>query len=139
MPVYSSSFQIKTKGFCDIQDITERVEGVISTSKLLNGIALVFVSGSTAGVTTIEYESGVIEDLKRAIERIAPQNIHYDHDARWGDGNGFAHVRASLIGPSLAVPFNDGELNLGTWQQVILIDFDNRPRSREVNVQVVGE
>jgi secondary thiamine-phosphate synthase enzyme len=139
MPVYSSSFQIKTKGFCDIQDITERVEGVISTSKLLNGIALVFVSGSTAGVTTIEYESGVIEDLKRAIERIAPQNIHYDHDARWGDGNGFAHVRASLIGPSLAVPFNDGKLNLGTWQQVILIDFDNRPRSREVNVQVVGE
>ncbi len=139
MPVYSSSFQIKTKGFCDVQDITEKVREIVSSSKILDGIALVFVSGSTAGVTTIEYESGVIEDLKKAIERIAPHNIHYDHDARWGDGNGFAHVRASLIGPSLAVPFKGGELNLGTWQQVILIDFDNRPRSREVNVQLVGD
>jgi secondary thiamine-phosphate synthase enzyme len=104
-----------------------------------NGLVTVFVPGSTAGITTIEYEPGVVEDLKKAIERLAPQNIHYDHDARWGDGNGFAHVRASLLGPSLTVPFQEGNLLVGTWQQIVLVDFDNRPRNREIIVQVTGE
>ncbi len=139
MAIFSSTFQIKTTGFCDIHEITAKVENILSTSKLVNGVVIVFVPGSTAGITTIEYESGVIEDLKKAIERLAPQNIHYDHDTRWGDGNGFAHVRASLIGPSLSVPIINGDLQLGTWQQIVLIDFDNRPRTREVVVQVVGE
>jgi len=139
MAVYSSTFQIKTNGFNDIRDITSGVDGAIGKSSISNGIVMVFVPGSTAGITTIEYEPGVVADLKKAIERIAPQNIHYDHDARWGDGNGFSHVRASLIGPSLSVPIVNGDLKLGTWQQIILIDFDNRPRTREVCIQVVGE
>ncbi|MDI6766118.1 MAG: secondary thiamine-phosphate synthase enzyme YjbQ [Bacteroidota bacterium] len=137
--VLSSAFQIKTSGFNDVHDITAKVESILSKIKIINGIVNVFVPGSTAGITTIEYEHGVIEDLKRAIERLAPQNIHYDHDARWGDGNGFAHVRAALLGPSLSIPFTNGDLQLGTWQQIVLIDFDNRPRTREVCVQIVGE
>ena len=139
MAVYSSVFQIKTDGFSDIKEITPKVENAISKSNISNGIATVFVPGSTAGITTIEFEPGVVEDLKKAIERIAPQNIHYNHDARWGDGNGFAHVRASLLGPSLSVPIVDGDLQLGTWQQIVLIDFDNRSRTREIFVQVIGE
>jgi len=139
MPVQSFTFQLKTKGFSDTHDITPKVQEFLSRSKLTNGTATVFVPGSTAGITTIEFESGVIEDLKKAIDRMAPQNMHYDHDARWGDGNGFAHVRAALLGPSLSVPFKDSELQLGTWQQIVLIDFDNRPRNREVLIQIVGE
>jgi len=139
MAVNSSTFQIKTDGFSDVRDITSKVESAIVKSNIANGIATVFIPGSTAGITTIEYEPGVIEDLKKAIERLAPQDIHYDHDARWGDGNGFAHVRASLIGPSLSVPIVDGDLQLGTWQQIVLIDFDNKPRTREMYVQIVGE
>jgi len=139
MPVRSFSFQLKTRGFSDVHDLTPKVRDLLKSAGLANGLVTVFVPGSTAGITTIEFESGVIEDLKRAIERIAPQGIHYDHDARWGDGNGFSHVRAALLGPSLTVPFTQGELQLGTWQQIILIDFDNRPRHRSVTVQVVGE
>jgi secondary thiamine-phosphate synthase enzyme len=139
MPVQSFSFQLKTQGFSDVHDLTSKVQDLLKSSRLTHGIVTVFVPGSTAGITTIEFESGVIEDLKKAIERIAPQNIHYDHDARWGDGNGFSHVRAALLGPSLTVPFSYGKLQLGTWQQIILIDFDNRPRRREILVQVVGE
>lgn len=138
MNVYSSTIEVSTKGFSDVHDLTHNVESIVKKSELKNGLVTVFVSGSTAGVTTIEYESGAIHDLQKAIERIAPQNIHYAHDARWGDGNGFAHVRAALLGPSLTVPFSNGELHLGTWQQIILIDFDNRARRREVIVQVVG-
>jgi secondary thiamine-phosphate synthase enzyme len=100
---------------------------------------LIFVPGSTAALTTIEHESGVIEDLKEAIERLAPENLHYRHDTRWGDGNGHAHVRAALLGPSLTIPIIEGKLVLGTWQQVILCDFDNRPRKRQVVVQVSGK
>ncbi len=139
MAVYSSVFQIKTDGFSDIKEITPKVENAIGKSNISNGIAVVFVPGSTAGITTIEFEPGVIEDLKKAIERLAPQNIHYDHNARWGDGNGFAHVRAALLGPSLSVPFSDGQMCLGTWQQIVLVDFDNRSRTREIFVQVIGE
>jgi len=139
MEVYSSTFQIKTDGFSDVKDVTPKVEDVISKSNISKGVAIVFVPGSTAGITTIEYEPGVVEDLKKAIERLVPQNIHYDHNARWGDGNGFAHVRAALLGPSHSIPIVDGDLRLGTWQQIVLIDFDNRPRAREVCVQILGE
>jgi secondary thiamine-phosphate synthase enzyme len=130
---------VETRGYADVQDLTPSVRTLLKKTGMRNGLVTVFVPGSTAGITTIEYEPGVVEDLKKAIERLAPQNIHYDHDARWGDGNGFAHVRASLLGPSLTVPFQEGNLLVGTWQQIVLIDFDNRPRNREIIVQVTGE
>ena len=100
---------------------------------------MVFTPGSTAGLTTIEYETGAISDLKDAIARIAPEGMAYAHDARWGDGNGFSHVRAALLGPSLALPLREGALVTGTWQQIVLIDFDNRPRSRRVEIQIIGD
>ena len=99
----------------------------------------VFVPGSTAGITTIEYESGAVRDFQEAIERIAPKSIHYHHDQRWGDGNGYSHVRAALLGASLTVPFSSSKLLLGTWQQIILVDFDNRPRTRNILLQIIGE
>ncbi len=139
MAVKSISFQIKTKGRTDIHDITDRVQQELSASEIQNGTVTLFVPGSTAGVTTVEYESGVLNDLKMAVERLAPEGIHYDHDARWGDGNGFSHVRAALLGASLSVPFNNSRLILGTWQQIVIIDFDNRPRSRNVLIQIVGD
>ncbi len=138
MAVKSTSFQINTKGKTDILDITNKVQEEVSASEIKDGTATLFVPGSTAGVTTIEYESGALMDLKRALERLAPEGIHYDHDSRWGDGNGFSHVRAALLGASLSVPFNDRRLLLGTWQQIVIIDFDNRPRSRNVLIQIVG-
>jgi secondary thiamine-phosphate synthase enzyme len=112
----------------------------VRKSGLQRGVVTVFVVGSTAAVTTVEYEPGLVEDdLAAAFERLAPKDIDYAHNERWGDGNGYAHVRASLIGPSLAVPFVEGKLVCGTWQQIVLVDFDNRPRSRRVVVQMVGE
>ena len=139
MNVCSFHFQVQTLGYTDMHDITHSVQELLTQSGLQGGIATVFVPSSTAGITTLEFESGAINDLKRAIERIAPEGIRYDHDARWGDGNGFAHVRAALLGPSLSLPFTRGKLELGTWQQIILIDFDNRPRGREIKVQLVGD
>lgn len=139
MSVKTSSFSISTTGFCDIHDITPNLQESLRASGLDSGIACTFVPGSTAGITSIEYEPGVLNDLKSAIEKIAPSNIHYDHDARWGDGNGFSHIRAALLGASFSVPFSNGRLFLGTWQQVVLIDFDNRPRNREVVIQLYGE
>jgi secondary thiamine-phosphate synthase enzyme len=139
MGVYSTSIRLATKGETDVIDITEEVRRAVAESPASSGIVAVFVPGSTAGVTTIEYESGAVKDLKAAVERIAPRGIHYHHDARWGDGNGFAHVRAALLGPSLTVPFASRKPLLGTWQQIVLVDFDNRPRTREVIIQVVGE
>jgi len=136
---FSQTFTVMTQGFNDTHDITPKVEEIMRKANLVSGVATVFVSGSTAGITTIEFESGVVEDLKKAIERLAPQDIHYDHDRRWGDGNGFSHVRAALLGPSLSIPVTGGDLQLGTWQQIVLIDFDNRPRQREIIVQLVGE
>ncbi|MBA4393593.1 MAG: secondary thiamine-phosphate synthase enzyme, partial [Desulfobacca sp.] len=106
---------------------------------LTDGIVTVFVPGSTAGITTIEFESGAIEDLKEAFERLIPQGIHYDHNQRWGDGNGFSHVRAAFCKPSLTVPFANQKLLLGTWQQIVLLDFDNRPRNRRIVLQCMGE
>lgn len=139
MAVFSSEFQLSTQGWNDVHDVTPKVTDALKSVKVQNGILTVFVSGSTAGITTIEYEPGVVEDLKNAINRLIPGNIHYDHDARWGDGNGFAHVRASLIGPSISVPVVKGTLQLGTWQQVVVIDFDNRPRTRKICISIVGD
>ncbi len=139
MPVESAGFSLKMQGFGDIADVTAQVAEAVRNSKLSDGIVNVSIAGSTAGITTIEYESGVVWDLQEAIERIAPQGMGYQHDARWGDGNGFAHVRAALIGASLSVPFTDKRLGLGTWQQIVLLDFDNRSRSRQVYLQMVGE
>ncbi len=137
--VLSDAISLSTKGFGDIQDITPPVTAFVERSKIREGMVTVFCPGSTGAVTTIEYESGVLEDLKKAIERIAPSNIPYAHDQRWGDGNGFSHVRAALIGPSLTIPIVQGKLALGTWQQIVFIDFDNRSRRRNIAVQVMGE
>jgi secondary thiamine-phosphate synthase enzyme len=127
-----------TTGKTDLVDITREVSLRIRESGISEGSVLIFVPGSTAALTTIEYESGVIEDLREAISRLAPENLPYRHDARWGDGNGYSHVRAALLGPSLTIPVIAGKPALGTWQQVILCDFDNRPRNRQVVVQVSG-
>ena len=136
---FEDGFVIETKGRTDILDVTPQVEDAVSRSGVRSGIVLVFVPGSTAGLTTMEYESGAVADLKDAIARIAPEGMAYAHDARWGDGNGFSHVRAALLGPSLALPLREGALVTGTWQQIVLIDFDNRPRSRRVEVQIIGD
>ena len=137
--VYSATIQLNTKGFTDIIDITGRVESIVSSSNIINGSVTVFCKGSTGTITTIEFESGVVKDLQKAIEKIAPSNIPYDHDRRWGDGNGFSHVRAALMKPSLSIPLIEGKMTLGTWQQIVFIDFDNRPRERSIIVQVIGE
>ena len=139
MSVKSVSFQVKTSGRTDILDITNKVLKEVSESGITDGTATVFIPGSTAGITTIEYESGVVNDLKKAIEKLAPAGIHYEHDSRWGDGNGYSHVRAALLGASLSVPFNKSDLKLGTWQQIVVLDFDNRPRSRNILIQIVGD
>jgi len=130
---------LQTKGHCDIIDITRQVEQQVAETNVNNGAVTIFVSGSTAGITTIEFEPGLITDLQEMWQRIAPENVPYHHDRRWGDGNGYSHVRASLLGASLVVPFSDKRLALGTWQQIVLVDFDNRPRSRQLILQIMGE
>ncbi|MCD6358697.1 MAG: YjbQ family protein [Dehalococcoidia bacterium] len=135
----TKKIQLDTNGNCDIIDITQQISNEIEGSNLETGIVTVFVAGSTAGVTTIEYESGLIADIKLFFENIAPQSIHYNHNIRWNDGNGHAHIRASILGPSITIPFTQKSLMLGTWQQIILIDFDNRPRSRQVILQLIGD
>ena len=129
----------KTAGFCDIIDITAKVRQHIETEKIRNGLVILFVSGSTAALTTIEYEPGLIRDLKEFVEKYIPSDRRYHHDDRWGDDNGFSHLRASLFGPSLAIPIENRRLCLGTWQQIVLLDFDNRARTREISVQLMGE
>lgn len=139
MKIFTAKLTQKTQGFCDIIDITAKVRDVIEKEKVQRGQATLFVSGSTAALTTIENESGLVQDLKEFVEKLIPSNKRYHHDARWGDDNGFSHLRASLFGPSLAVPIENGRPLLGTWQQVVLLDFDNRPRTREITVQLIGE
>ena len=136
---YSETISLSTKGFSDIIDITDRVVSVVGHSRIKDGLVTVFCPGSTGSITTIEYESGVLRDLQNAIEKAAPSNIPYEHDKRWGDGNGFSHVRAALMKPSLSIPMIKGRLTLGTWQQIVFIDFDNRKRERNLIVQIVGE
>ena len=126
-------------GFCDIVDITAKVKEHIECENIRSGLASLFVSGSTAALTSIEYEPGLIQDLKDFVEKYIPSDRRYHHDDRWNDDNGFSHLRASLFGPSLTIPIENGRLCLGTWQQVILLDFDNRPRTREIVVQIIGE
>ena len=136
---FSDTISLSTKGLGDIIDITDRIDSVIRHSKIENGLVTVFCPGSTGAITAIEYESGVLRDLQKTIERIAPSNIPYEHDKRWGDGNGFSHVRAALMKPSLTIPLIEGKLTLGTWQQIIFIDFDNRSRERNILIHVIGE
>ena len=130
---------VNTRGDGDTINITSEVEHAIRSSALSDGVVVLFVVGSTAGLTTIEYEPGAVADLNRMFEKIAPRNAEYEHHLRWHDDNGHSHVRAALLGPSLSVPFAGGKLTLGTWQQIILVDFDTRPRRREVVVQLMGE
>ena len=139
MKVISDSLGFSTEGFNDMKDLTGDVSKKLAENKLQNGIVNLFVPGSTGGLTTIEYESGLVQDFSELMEKIIPSNVTYHHDARWGDGNGFSHVRSSLLGPSLTVPFSDGTLNLGTWQQIVFLDFDNRSRSRTILLQFIGE
>lgn len=139
MKVKTTSISLDTKGFGHMIDLTEQLRAILKKEELFCGAALVFVPGSTGAVTTIEYEPGLIEDLPEFFERILPSDKSYHHDLTWHDGNGYAHLRASLLGPDLWVPFEKGELLLGTWQQVVFVDFDNRPRHREIIVQLLGE
>jgi len=136
--LFSDTIEINTKGFSDTIDITDKVNTIVEMSRIDNGLVTVFCKGSTGTVTTIEYESGVINDLQRVLEKIAPSNVPYEHDKRWGDGNGFSHVRAALMKPSLSIPLIDKKLFLGTWQQIVFIDFDNRARHRTIVVQIIG-
>ena len=137
--IHTKKLSEKTSGFCDIIDITTRVQEQVEKEKIERGLVSLFVSGSTAALTTIEHEPGLVRDLKEFVEQLIPSNRRYHHDDRWGDDNGFSHLRASLFGPSLAIPIENGRMLLGTWQQVVLLDFDNRPRTREIIVQLMGE
>jgi len=139
MTVVTKDIAFETKGNCDIIDITSRVAREMEESGISNGTVTLFVSGSTAGVTTIEYEPRLLADFKNMWDRVIPQNISYEHNKTWGEGNGHSHVRASMLGASLTIPFVNRRLSLGTWQQIVFVDFDNRPRSRKLVLQVMGE
>lgn len=130
--------EVKTTAGTDILDLTEPVQEQVQQTGVTTGLLTLFIPGSTAALTTIEYESGAVQDLKAAIERLFPIDIPYEHDRRWGDGNGYAHVRAAFLKPSLSIPIDQGRLQLGTWQQIVLLDFDNRPRQRQIRGQVLG-
>lgn len=137
--VKTGAIQLNTRGNADVQDITQQVAQVVLASDLKNGTVTVFCPSATSALTTIEYESGCVSDLRRLFNEIIPENREYAHNARWGDGNGHSHVRATLLGPSLTIPFVEGRLTLGTWQQIIFVDFDTRPRRRELVLQIIGE
>ncbi len=139
MPVETYSIKLETSGDADIQDITEAVGAVLYESQLNNGVLTIFCPSATSGLTTLEFESGCISDLRRLFDEIVDPNRNYAHNARWGDGNGHSHVRAALLGPSFSVPFVQNRMTLGTWQQIVYVDFDNRPRRRELVVQIIGE
>jgi secondary thiamine-phosphate synthase enzyme len=137
--VYTGRVHLSTQGNTEMRDLSTEVQRVITDSGVHAGIATLFTPSSTSALTTIEFEPGALDDLRRALDEIAPPGRDYRHNLRWDDGNGHAHLRAALLGPSLSVPIVDGQLALGTWQQVLFIDFDVRPRQREIVVQVVGE
>ena len=137
--VSKGSISLRTGAKDEIVDVTQKVQEIVSKSKVRNGLACVFVVGSTAAVTTVEHEPGLVSDMRDAMDRLYPKEIDYEHHQRWGDGNGHSHVRASFVGPSLTVPVVDGQLLLGTWQQIVFMEFDNKARTRELAVQVVGE
>jgi len=139
MTVVTRDIAFQTKGNCDILDITSQVEKWVEESGISNGTVTLFVTGSTAGITTIEYEPRLVGDFKNMWDRVIPQNISYEHNKTWGEGNGHSHVRASMLGASLTIPFVGKKLTLGTWQQIVFVDFDNRSRSRKLVLQVMGE
>ena len=139
MHVSNGSISLKTAAKDEIVDITNKVAEIVSGSKVKDGIACVFVVGSTAAVTTVEHEPGLVSDMRDAMDRLYPRDVDYEHHQRWGDGNGHSHIRASFVGPSLTIPIVGGQLQLGTWQQIVFMEFDNKPRARELTVQVLGE
>jgi len=139
MTVVTKEIQVHTRGESDVVEFTEEVQRHVAETKLDSGVVTVFVAGSTAAVTTIEYEPGLAKDFPDALERAAPKSLAYEHEKAWHDGNGHSHVKAALVGPSLAVPFVKGRLALGTWQQVVLAEFDVRPRTRKIVLQIIGE
>ncbi|MEA3443037.1 MAG: secondary thiamine-phosphate synthase enzyme YjbQ [Chloroflexota bacterium] len=139
MTILTKELIFQTKGNCDFIDITSQVAESVEKSGIGDGTVTLFVSGSTAGITTIEYEPRLLGDFKDMWDRVIPQDIPYEHNRTWGDGNGHSHVRASMLGPSLTIPFTSRRLTLGTWQQIIFVDFDNRPRSRKIALQIMGE
>ena len=139
MKVINKKIRLKTQGDPDLINITDKLKNSLKESGLKKGSLAVFVIGSTAAITSFEYEPGLVTDMRQMYEKLIPRNKHYSHDETWGDANGFSHLRAALQGPSLSIPFDDGKLILGTWQQIVLADFDNRPRDREVIVQLIGE
>ncbi len=139
MGTHHSTLTLETHGNCDMQDITDDVSSIVRESGFGTGICTVFCPGSTGSVTTIEYEGGLLKDFPEAMERFAPQDAVYEHHLRWGDGNGHSHIRASVLGPSITIPFVDGKLTLGTWQQVTFIDFDNKSRTRRLEILLIGE
>jgi secondary thiamine-phosphate synthase enzyme len=139
MTVVTSEITLESRGNCDIIDITSQVAKNVEKSAINSGIVTLFVAGSTAGISTIEYEPNLLSDFKKMWDRLIPQNIPYEHNKTWGDGNGHSHVRASTLGPSLAIPFVNKRLTLGTWQQIVFVDFDNRPRSRKIITQILGD
>ncbi len=139
MTAVLKSFRLSTEARDEVIDITGNVQKAVAGSGVSNGMACVFVAGSTAAVTTVEHEPGLVSDLQEAMDRLYPKDVDYEHHRRWGDGNGHSHVRASMIGPSITVPIVDGRLLLGTWQQIVFLELDNKPRTREVHVQVVGD
>jgi secondary thiamine-phosphate synthase enzyme len=138
MTVQTRSIELQTRGDADIHEITGQVAAVVADTDLADGIVTIFCPSATSAVTTLEYESGCVSDLRRLFDEIVDPGRHYAHNARWGDGNGHSHVRAALLGPSLTVPFSAGRLTMGTWQQIVYVDFDNRPRRRELVAQVMG-
>ncbi len=137
--VITDELHLETKGHCDILDITSGIRDAVRASELQDGTVTIFCPGSTGGLSTIEYESGALHDLERTLDQIAPPDRDYRHHLRWGDDNGHSHVRAAMIGPSLTIPFVDGDLTLGTWQQIVFLDFDTRSRSRQLVLQLMGE
>jgi len=139
MGVVTKKIKLSTKGDTDIINITAETASAVLNTGLKNGSVTIFVPGSTAGITTVEYEPGLVDDLKAFFEKIAPKSGAYQHNIKWKDGNGYSHVRASFLGPGITVPFIDNKMQLGRWQQIIFIDFDNRPRDREVIIQIIGE
>jgi secondary thiamine-phosphate synthase enzyme len=139
MTVVTNDVILQSRGNCDIIDITSQVVKYVEKSGITSGIITLFIVGSTAGITTVEYEPNLLSDFKDMWDRVIPQNIPYEHNRTWGDGNGHSHVRASTLGASLTIPFVNKRLTLGTWQQIIFVDFDNRPRSRKIVIQILGE
>lgn len=139
MTIFTKHLSINTRGEGDILDVTEDVAEAVDESSLKNGVVTIFVPGSTGALTTIEYEPGLLKDLPNILERIAPKRLEYEHERRWHDGNGHSHVRASIIGPCLTVPFVNGRLTLGTWQQIVFLELDVHSRSRQLILQIIGE